>query len=105
MNARQKAKKYKKELDQIKNEPFKRICEENPLIPEHFRVTQIIDNEEIGRFGESIMKNEARLHITRKLINGIMKDIKINKTPCLDRFNATKFYVDIWLSYEREAKD
>lgn len=105
MNARQKAKKYKKELDRIKNEPFKRICEVNPFVPEHYRVFQIIDNEEIGRFGEIIMKDEAKLLIKRQLINEIMKDAKINKMPCLDRFNATKYYVDIWLSYEREAKD
>ena len=105
MNARQKAKKYKKELDLIKSKPFRIDYKTSLLKPIHLRAYQIVYDDEIKKYGEEIMENEARLKITRDLINNIRNDIKINKIPCLDSFHAMKFYADIWLNYEREAKD
>ena len=99
MNARQKAKRLKKELDYIKSQPLKEVYRviDNPT--EHLKAYRVFPLEEIERYGEEIIENEVRLSLSRDLMKFICEKIVVNKNRDLDRFHAMKYSTDIWVSF------
>lgn len=101
MNARQKAKKLKKELDFIKSQPFRDIYRVIDIPTEHLRAYRIVPLVEIERYGEEVIENEARLQLSRDLMKFICEKIIVNKDRDIDRFHTMKYSTDIWVGFER----
>lgn len=103
MNARQKIKKLKKELDYIKSQPFREVCKINVTdIPtEHLRVYRVIPIEQLEKYGVEIIENEVRLQLSRDLMNFLNAKIIVNKDRDIDRFNTIKYSTDIWVGFGR----
>ena len=103
MNARQKAKKLKQELNFIKNQPFMVRTNYKVINVEtkHFRVCTIVPLSEIECFGEDAIENEARLQLSRDLMEFIREKIIVNKDRDIDRFHAMKYSTDIWIDFGR----
>lgn len=96
MNARQKAKKLKKELDYIKNQPI-RVIETVGMLPEHIRAYRIFSLEEIERHGEKIIEDEARIQLTKNLSEFICRKILVDKD--IDGLHNVKYSTDIWINF------
>lgn len=101
MNARQKAKKFKKELDFIKSQPFREFYKVINIESEHLRAYRVFPLEEIERYGEEVIDNEARLALSRDLMKFICEKIIVNKDRDIDRFNNMKYSTDIWVGFGR----
>lgn len=104
MNARQKAKKLKKELDFIKSQPFREFREFYRVIDiptEHLKAYRIVPLVEIERYGEEVIENEARLQLSRDLMKFISEKIIVNTERNIDRFHAMKYSTDIWVGFGR----
>ncbi len=101
MNARQKAKKLKKELDFIKSQPFRDIYRVIDIPTEHLRAYRIVPLVEIERYGEEVIENEARLALSRDLMKFICEKIIVNTERDIDRFHAMKYSTDIWVEFGR----
>lgn len=101
MNARQKAKKLKKELDYIKSQPFSKVYRVIDIPTEHLRAYRVFPIEELDRYGEEIIENEARLSLSRDLMKFICEKIIVNKDRDIDRFHAMKYSTDIWVGFGR----
>lgn len=103
MNARQKAKKLKKELDFINSQPIREFyiykVIDNPT--EHLKAYRIVPLVEIERYGEEIIENEARLQLSRDLMKFISEKIIVNKDRDIDRFHNMKYSTDIWVAFGR----
>lgn len=101
MNARQKAKQLKKELNFIKSQPFREFYRVIDIPTEHLRAYRIVPLVEIERYGEEIIENEAKLQLSRDLMKFISEKIIVNKDRDMDRFHATKYSTDIWVGFGR----
>ena len=101
MNARQKAKKLKKELDFIKSQPFRELYRVIDIPTEHLQAYRIVPLVEVERFGEEIIENEARLQLSRDLMKFICEKIVVNIDRDIDRFHAMKYSTDIWVGFGR----
>jgi len=101
LNARQKAKKLKKELDFIKSQPFRDIYRVIDIPTEHLRAYRIVPLVEIERYGEEVIENEARLALSRDLMKFICEKIIVNTERDIDRFHAMKYSTDIWVEFGR----
>lgn len=110
MNARQKAKKLKKEakklkeeLDFIKNKPVRDMYKVINVESEHLRAYRIFGLDEIERLGEEFIENEARHQLSTEFIKFIRENMIVNKERDLDRFNTMKYSTDIWVGFERRV--
>lgn len=101
MNARQKAKKLKKELDFIKSQPFREVYKVVDIPMEHLRVQRIVPLAEIERWGEDVIENEVRLQLSRDLMEFICEKIVVNTGRDIDRPRAMKYPADIWVGFGR----
>lgn len=101
MNARQKAKKLKKELDYIKSQPLKNVYKVINIESEHLRAYRVFPLEEIERFGEEVIEDEARHQLSTEFINFIRENMIVNIDRDIDRFHAMKYSTDIWVSFGR----
>ena len=101
MNARQKAKKLKKELDYIKSQPVKEFYKVINIESEHLRAYRVFSLEEIERFGETVIEDEARLQLSTEFLKYISENMIVNKDRDLDRYHAMKYSTDIWISFGR----
>lgn len=101
MNARQKAKKLKKELDFIKSQPFREFYRVIDTPTEHLRAYRIVSLVDIERYGEEVIDNEARLQLSRDLMKFISEKIIVNKDRDIDRYHAMKYSTDIWVGFGR----
>ena len=99
MNARQKAKKLKKELDYIKNQPVRKFYKVINIEADHLRAYRVFYLEEIEKYGEEAIEDEARLQLSRDLMKIINEKIVVNKSRDLDRFHGIKYSTDIWISF------
>lgn len=99
MNARQKAKKLKKELDYIKSQPvvYKTINIES----KHLRAYRIFYLDEIERHGEEFIEDEARIQLSTEFLKYIRENMIVNKDMDLDRHHSMKYSTDIWISFGR----
>lgn len=102
MNARQKAKKLKKELDFIKSQPFRKVYNVINIEAEHLRAYRIFGLDEIERHGEEFIEDEARHQLTIDFINFIRENMIVNKDRDLDRTHSMKYSADIWVSFGRK---
>lgn len=104
MNARQKAKKLKKELDFIKNQPIRNIYKDINFEAEHLRAYRIFGLDEIERLGEEFIEDEARHQLSDDFIKFIRENMIVNKDKDLDIFHTMKYSADIWISFGRRNK-
>lgn len=102
MNARQKAKKLKKELDFINSQPFREVYKVINVEGEHLRVCRVVPLVEIERYGEEVIENEVRLQLSRDLMKFICEKIVVNKDRDIDRFHNMKYSTDIWVGFGRK---
>lgn len=101
MNARQKAKKLKKELDYINSKPLREVYKLINVEGEHLRACRVVPIEEIERFGEEVIKNEVRLQLSRDLMKFICENMVVNKDIDIDRLHNIRYSTDIWVSFGR----
>ena len=101
MNARQKAKKLKKELDFIKSQPFREFYKVINIEAEHLRAYRIFSLNEIERHGEEFIEDEARIQLSTEFLKYIRENMIVNKDRDLDRHHAMKYSTDIWISFGR----
>lgn len=103
MNARQKAKKLKKELDYIKNLPLRNVYRVTDIPTEHLRAYKVIPLIEIERYGKEIIENEVRLELSKELMKCIGAKIIINTERDMDRFHYMKYSADIFVGFGRRT--
>lgn len=101
MNARQKAKKLKKELDHIKSAPFRNVYKVVNIESEHLKAYRIFNLYEIEKLGEEMIENEARNQLAIEFLKYIRENMIVNKDRDLDRFSTMKYSTDIWVSFGR----
>lgn len=101
MNARQKAKKLKQELDFIKSQPFREVYKVINIESEHLRAYRVFPLEEIERYGEEVIEDEARHQLSIEFIKFIRENMIVNKDRDLDRFHTMKYSTDIWVCFGR----
>lgn len=99
MNARQKAKKLKKELDFIKSQPFREVYKVIDVPTEHLRAYRIFPLYEVERLGEEIIENEARNQLSTEFVKFIRENMILNEDRDLDSFHAIKYSADIWVAF------
>lgn len=103
MNARQKAKKLKKELDFIKNQPIRRnVYKITNIESKHLMAYRIFDVYEIEKLGEEIIEDEARNQLAFELLKYIRENMIVHKDRDLDRFTTMKYSTDIWINFGRK---
>lgn len=102
MNARQKAKKLKKELDYIKSQPLREVYKVINIESEHLRAYRVFPLEEIERYGEEIIEDEARHQLSTEFLKYIRENMIVNKDRDLDRFHTMKYSTDIWVAFGRK---
>ena len=102
MNARQKAKKLKKELDYIKSQPFRNVYKVINIESEHLRAYRVFPLGEIERYGEEVIEDEARLQLSIEFLKYIRKNMIVNKDRDIDRFHTMRYSTDIWVSFGRK---
>lgn len=106
MNARQKAKKLKKELDYIKSQPIRNFYKVIDIPPsEHLRACKVIPLIEIERYGKEIIECEVRLELSREIMKCIGAKIKLNTERDIDRFHYMKYSTDIWVAFGRSESE
>lgn len=101
MNARQKAKKLKKELDYIKSQPLREAYKVINIESEHLRAYRVFPLEEIERYGEEVIEDEARHQLSTEFLKYIRENMIVNKDRDLDRFSTMKYSTDIWVGFGR----
>lgn len=101
MNARQKAKKLKKELDYIKSQPFREFYKVINVEAEHLRTYRIFSLTEIEKYGEEVIEEEARHQLSIDFLKFIRENMIVNKDRDLDRSHSMKYSTDIWVSFGR----
>ena len=101
MNARQKAKKLKKELDYIKSQPLRNTYKVIDIPSEHLKEYTVFSLEEIERFGEEVIENEARHQLSIEFLKYIRENMIVNKDRDIDRFGTMRYSTDIWVSFGR----
>lgn len=101
MNARQKAKKLKKELDFIKSQPFREFYKVINIEAKHLRAYRIFGLDEIERHGEEFIEDEARIQLSTDFLKYIRENMIVNKDRDLDRHHSMKYSTDIWISFGR----
>ena len=97
MNARQKAKKLKKELDYIKSQPV--VYKVINIEPKHLRAYIIFGLDEIERHGEEFIEDEARHQLSIEFLKYIRENMIVNKDRDIDRFGTMKYSTDIWIDF------
>ena len=102
MNARQKAKKLKKELDYIKSHPTRHAYNVINIESEHLRAYRVFSLEEIERYGEEVIEDEVRHQLSIDFLKYIRENMIVNKDRDLDRFHTMKYSTDIWVSFGRK---
>lgn len=100
MNARQKAKKLKKELDYIKSLPFRNTYRVIDIPTKHLRAYRIFSLAEIERYGEEVIEDEARHQLSIDFLKYIRENIIVNKDRDIDRIHAMRYSTDIWVAFE-----
>lgn len=103
MNARQKAKKLKKELDFIKSQPVREsyFYKVINIESEHLRAYRVFGLDEIERYGEEFIEDEARIQLSSEFLKYIRENMIVNKDRDLDRHHSMKYSTDIWISFGR----
>ena len=101
MNARQKAKKLKKELDYIKSQPFREFYKVINIESEHLKAYRIFNLYEIEELGEEVIEDEARSELAFEFFKYIRENMIVNKDRDLDRFRTMKYSTDIWVAFGR----
>lgn len=101
MNARQKAKKLKEELDHIKSRPLRKLYKVINIESEHLRAYRVFPLDEIERYGEEVIEDEARYQLSNEFLKYIRENMIINKDRNSDRFSSMKYSTDIWVSFGR----
>lgn len=104
MNARQKAKKLKKELDYIKGHTFRNYKVIN-IESEHLRAYRSIPINVIERMGEEVVENEVIHQLSIDFARIIREKMILNKETDLDRFHTMKYSTDIWVGFGRRMKN
>ena len=99
MNARQKAKKLKKELEFIKTQPFIKTYKVINVEAEHLRAYRIFPLKEIEGYGEEVIEDEARHQLSTEFLKYIRENMIVNKDRDLDRYHTMKYSTDIWVSF------
>lgn len=102
MNARQKAKKLKKELDHIKSQPLREVYKVINIESEHLRAYRIFPLEEIERYGEELIEDEARHQLSVEFLKYIRENMIVDKDRDIDRFHSMKYSTDIWVGFGRK---
>lgn len=102
MNARQKAKKLKKELDYIKNQPLRNTYKIIDIPSEHLSAYRVFSLDEIKRFGEEVIEDEARHQLSIEFLKYIRENMIVNKDRDIDRFGTMRYSTDIWISFGRK---
>lgn len=102
MNARQKAKKLKKELESIKIQPLREYYRVIDVSTEHFKATYLTPVTEIEKLGEECIENEARIFLSNEIKNAIKDKLIVYKNGDLDRFHCMRYSTDIWVGFGRE---
>ena len=101
MNARQKAKKLKKELDYIKSQPFRNVYKVINVELEHLRAYRVFPLEEVERFGEEVIEDEAKHQLSIDFLKYIRENMIVNKDSDIDRLRNVRYSTDIWVSFGR----
>lgn len=101
MNARQKAKKLKKELDFIKSQPFREVYKVINIESEHLRAYRVFPLEEIERFGEEAIEDEAKHQLSIEFLKYIRENMIVNKDRDIDSYHAMRYSTDIWVGFGR----
>ena len=107
MNARQKAKKLKKELDYINSQPLREfyIYKVINIEAKHLRAYRVFSLKEIERYGEEEIENEVRHQLSIELLQYIRENMIVNKDRDLDRFSTMKYSTDIWVAFGRSESE
>lgn len=102
MNARQKAKKLKKELDCISSRPLRKdFIRVTNIDAEHLRAYRVFSLEEIERYGEEVIEDEARHQLIIEFLKYIRENMIVNKERDIDRSHTMRYSTDIWISFGR----
>jgi hypothetical protein len=101
MNARQKAKKLKKELDYINSKPLREVYKLINVEGEHLRAYRVVPLEEVERFGEEIIEDEVRHQLSIDFLKYIRENMIVNKDSDIDRLHTSRYSTDIWVSFGR----
>lgn len=99
MNARQKAKKLKKELDYLKSEPLRNVYKVTTIKSEHLRAYRIFSINEIERMGDEFIENEARHQLSIDFIKFIREKMILNKDSYNTNFNTIRYSADLWINF------
>ena len=102
MNARQKAKKLKKELNYIKSQPLRNVYRVINVEAEHLRAYRIFPLTEVEKLGEEVIEDEARHQLSIDFLKFIRENMIVNKDRDLDRSHSMKYSTDIWVSFGRK---
>lgn len=102
MNARQKAKKLKQELDYIKSAPFRNVYKVTNIESKHLRAYRTFNLYEIEKLGEEVIEDEARSELAFEFFKYIKENMIVNKDRDLDRFSTMKYSTDIWINFGRK---
>ena len=101
MNARQKAKKYKKELEFIKNMPYQTVEVIQPT--KTYKVAQEVWTDDLNRMSEEPESVFTYIHRANanELAKNIINDIKFKAEPSI-RHGFTKITGEITIVTRRE---
>lgn len=103
MNARQKAKKLKKELDYIRSRPLRKdFIRVTNIDAEHLRAYRVFSLEEIERCGEEVIEDEARHQLIIEFLKYIRENMIVNKDKDIDSLGNVKYSTDIWIGFGRK---
>lgn len=106
MNARQKAKKLKKELkaldDFMNHQTLREVYKVINVESEHLRAYRVFSLDEIERYGEEVIEDEARHQLSIEFLKYIRENMIVNKDRDIDRFHTMRYSTDIWVSFGRK---
>lgn len=102
MNARQKAKKLKKELDFIKNQPLRDIYRVINVEAEHLRAYKLFPLDVIKKYGEEVIEDEARHELSIEFLKHIRENMIVNVERDKNGYQVNKYSTDIWVAFGRK---
>lgn len=100
MNARQKAKVLKKELDYIKNIPVRNVYRVIDIPSEHLKVACRMDLKHIESYGEEFIEAEVKRELSYNLMKEIKERIIVNRDN--EHPYYRKYSTDIWVAFGRK---
>ena len=98
MNARQKAKHFKRLYEEaLPKKPYPVVYK--TILPKHYRVQHLIDMKDIVYLQDKpqLLKTHIENGILRELRPFIWDNLKVEKDTCTDKY---RYWLDLWMGVE-----